>query len=236
MTVQVSRRSLLAAIPVSVVGAGAPAFAAAPRAVDRSAWENAMQRYLAAKGKYDAVTNRILKLYSEQARAKARIPHKVFRAPSGSGRRVQVSTADSDFVRSAKRLVWDVDAGRVQFAANPGFQGHVLLCRELTAAAAQRDGEISAIRERLGIGAAEENRRKLADTMREAEEALLSVEAPDVPALRWKLDYVLAEQVEDETSKLPRELIEQTRIEVAKLMEGEEAVGFFDRLKRWFGN
>ena len=61
---------------------------------------------------------------------------------------------------------------------------------EVATAAYGRDATIQAIRDRYGMDALNDQSDDLGDRLAEGAEAIMATPAPDLAALRWKLDYL----------------------------------------------
>lgn len=188
METTTSRRALLKAVPVAAVAAAFPA-AASTTFSDRSAWEAAMSVYLRAKAEDDAFTPGYLDTYRRCAAASDAVPHVTFRPETYTGGRCQ-TTADAWEVKRARREVALLDAGKMHLDPLPGLREHYEIKRELVKAADERDAAVSAIRARFSMDDLDAQAEKLGDQVHEATWTLMDAPAPDLAALRWKLDYL----------------------------------------------
>lgn len=162
--------------------------ATASSAADRGEWNIAFNRYQEARQKceaYDAVYDPLSKRLQV---AEDAVPHIVLRPDPYSGRKSPVSTADTEFVRRARWTVANIEAGKCRFDDLPGLQQHLQLCRDMADAADRRDAELERISEKLGYTFAANRMDELADSYCDARVGLMNTPAPDLAALRWKLD------------------------------------------------
>ena len=221
MTTTTSRRALLKAAPIIAAAAAVPATALTiPTSGDRSEWNAAFDAYNAAKTEDDAFNAVFSDLHDRWTAATEAVPHQTFRPDVYSGRFQPVSTADRIFVADARRTIRDLAEGKRRHDPLPELEQHTELCREVAAAADERDAKISQISQRMGYDQAETKWDALGGRVSDAENALLATPAPDVAALRWKLDRLTVDVREHEVS-LPAwtaEYLSQTLADIARLL------------------
>ena len=224
-----TRRAVLGALAGTPVFAGTigaaiagidPAHAAP---ADRSAWDRAFRAYEEAKAE-DAAFNAVFEpMWEQYDRERAAVPHITLRPDPYSGRRVPVTTADRMFVHEARKLVGEVEAGRTKLDPIPSLQEHLQLCRDVAAAADERDAKIAAIRDRLGLDEAEDRWEALGERAYEAEWALMDMPAPDGAALLWKLEKLLDVERDGGTAGWSGEAVAQTMADARRLLSDGRA-------------
>lgn len=187
MKTATTRRGLMKAAPIAAASLAFPALAIPP--TDRSAWDAAMRAYTRAKAEDDAFTPGYLETYRRCDAACRAVPHVTFAPEAYLGGRCQ-TTADAWQVKRARREVASLDAGKMRLDPLPGLHEHYAIKRELVKAADERDSAVRAIRARFNMDALEERGEKLGDRVYKATWALMDLPAPDLAALRWKLDYL----------------------------------------------
>lgn len=118
------------------------------------------------------------------------IPHTTFPPENYTGGRCQ-TTADPFAVKQARREVAQLDAGTMHLdPAYPDLIAHYEVKRELVKAADARDRTKRSIRDRYDMDRLDNRAEELGDAICEAEQAVMLLPAPDLAALRTKLDIV----------------------------------------------
>lgn len=216
-----SRRALLGALPATAVAVAIPA-TAAPIA-DRTAWNAAMSNLAKIEAEDAAFTPGWMDTWRRCKAECEAIPHTILEPDPYSGRKAPVSTGDRNFVAYARRTVEELDAGTTRFDNLPGLRAHEKLCRDTVAAADERDRQVQAVNDRYDIDRLDEKAERLGDALADAQRRLLDMPAPDLAALRWKLDRVLAlEHADDEDGgNIPawsHSYVRQTLADIARLL------------------
>ncbi len=216
----ISRRAALAAIGSAGAVATVPVAAVAASAVDRTAWDEAMQAYEAAKAEDEAFNAVFDRLYNRCRAAEEAIPHTTLQPDPYSGRVVPVTTTDRDFVIEARRLVDKVAAGKCYLETEryPSLGKHYQLCQDVKAAADKRDRQVRIVRAHFGMDEAEEKWEALGQRAYEAEWALMNTPAPDALALLWKLEKLLAADPNGSTDSWAEHAVKQTMSDARRLL------------------
>jgi hypothetical protein len=218
MTTTTTRRALLKAAPAAVALAAIPATASAASAPDRSKWDAAMRAFHRAKAEDDAFTPGYHQLWSRCDAALQAVPHITFPPEAYTGGRCQ-TTADAWQVREARRDIAAMDAGKLRLDPLPGLREHYAIKRELVKAADEREAAMLAINDQFGMDEADERWEALGEATCAARDALMDMPAPDLGALRWKL-----EQLPDPDGDMPAwtaDFVRQTFADVTRLLPAE---------------
>lgn len=156
-------------------------------------WDEAMTAYEQAHAEAEAFTPIWNELCEKEREGILAIPHATFRPDPHAGRSDPVSTADDSYVKDARRLVREVATGkcRLETETYPSLKEHFELCKEVAAAADERDAKIEALLVSLGMDEAEAKMEALGERQYETEWALLEMPAPDSAALLWKLEKLM---------------------------------------------
>lgn len=107
--------------------------------------------------------------------------------------------------------------GRCRLDDIPDVQERFRLDRLLVQAADERQAQLDAIRDRLGYGEADDKADKLGDREHETRWALMEIPAPTLPALFWKLEYLLA-SADAQTGSWSNQAIAQTVADMRRLL------------------
>lgn len=220
MTLQSTRRSFLAAAPIAAAAVALPGAAMARPQTDRSAWNTAMQTFDQTRVADDAFTVQAQAAHKRYEAALETVDHIVLRPDPYLARRQVVTTADARYIESARKLVREVAEGKCKLDPIPSLQDHYRLCLDAVAAADARDAKIKSIRDFLDIDAINEEWEELADRAHDARWNLMAMPAPDLPALLWKLEYLLADEG-DGVSPWTAQAVEQTVADMRRLLSGE---------------
>ncbi len=220
---QHTRRALLGAITLASAGAaiGVPASATAITSTSRSEWDRAFAAYKAASAEDQAHNAVFDRLYARCKAAEERIPHVTLRPDPYTGQSTPVGTADRMFVQHARSWVEKITAGTMKLDPLSSLQEHFQLCREVAAAADERDAKVEAVRARFGMDEAEEKWEALGQRAYEAEWALMNTPAPDAPALLFKLEKLLETEREGSTAPWAEKAVTQTIADARRLLARE---------------
>lgn len=224
MNAALSRRALLSALTATAaIGPIAVPAAASIRSGDRTAWDRAFRAYEQAKAEDGAYSVIFDPLYDRCLAAVEAVPHVELRPDPYSGLHQPVSTDNFDFVHRAHRLVTDVASGKCHLETEryPSLGEHWQLCQEVAAAADERDATVAATRARFGMDEAEEKWEALGEAAYETEWAVMDIPAPDLPALRWKLEKLLRTDPDGSVSCWSAKVIAVTMADVRRLLVGE---------------
>jgi hypothetical protein len=216
MTVNTSRRELLKAAPLTAAAAVIPTAALAIATADRAAWTAALAQLSQAKAEDEAFSPGYFQTWQKRRAEYEAVPHVALRTDPHTGRLDPVTTADQWNVRSARRDVAALDAGKMRYDPLPGLHEHFELQRDLVKAADERDAAIQAIRDRYDMDRLDERSEELGDALSDAEAALMNTPAPDLAALRLKL-----ERLPEKDGDMPAwssSYIAQTFADVARLL------------------
>lgn len=186
-----SRRSLLRGAPVAAVALTVPAGVSSTVAVDRTAWDIAFahhERLTAEDAEFSATYDRAWAACSAECK---QVPHVILEPSKHDGER-HVSTANAWYVGRCRSDVSALDAGKMRFDPLPGLAEHERQMRALVDAADARDAVIQSIRDRYGMDDLDDRSDAIGDALADAQSALMDLPAPDLAALRWKLDHVTA--------------------------------------------
>lgn len=216
-----TRRAILAGVPAAAIAATIPA-GAAP--ADRRAWEHALAIHQRAKQAEEAFYPVWQGLHAKCRADCENVPHIVLRPDPYTGRNRPVSTADWFYVARARDAVKKLDAGETYLdPSSPSVQAHYQLQRDVAAAADDYDSDIQAIRDGYGMDEADDHFEALGEATNNAEAAVMATPAPDLAALRWKLDRLLElEHTDDEDGgSFPAwagHYVAQTLADIARLL------------------
>ena len=183
------RRNFLSGATAVTLAPALP-IAASAATPDRSEWSAAMAILAKIEAEDAAFTPgwwEAHKLCKAECEA---IPHITLRSDPHTGRKAPVSTADTRFVMLARDNVAKIEAGTLRFDDIESLQDHVQLCRDVAAAADKRDSQVQSVRDRWNMDAQDDKAERLGDQLADAQEVLMKLPAPDMAALRWKLDQV----------------------------------------------
>lgn len=214
-----TRRALLLNAPAAAVALALPVGASATIAVDRSAWEQAKRHLEALEIEDTQFSAEYEKAWEACTKECKQVPH-VILEPSKHTGRWHVSTADDWYVRRCRSDVAALDAGKMHFDPLAELREHERQMRALVDAADARDAVIRSIRDRYGMDDLDDRSDDLGDRMAAAQSAIMDLPAPDLPALRWKLDH-LTEEARDEGGSMAcygHEYVAQALRDVARLM------------------
>jgi len=209
-TTTTTRRSLLKAAPIAATLAVVPT-SAIGAATDRSQWEKALAAYNEVKAEDAAFSARYRIAWKQCDAELERLPH----ITSG-----HYSTAHWDQVEYCRREVKALDEGRVRYDPLPDLIEKEQNMRALVAGDDQRKAAIQAIRDRYDMDALDDRSDELGDRICERERELMHTPAPDLAALRWKLDFITQEAKEDDGC-LPAytsDFVRQMLADIAALM------------------
>lgn len=219
MTLMHDRRSLLRSGPAAAVALAVPASVSATAAVDRSAWEQAKLLNHALNAENAAFSARYEKAWKACSAECKEVPH-VILEPSKHTGRWHVSTADDWYVRRCRSDVAALNEGRMRFDPLPHLLEHERQMRALVEAADARDAIIQSIRDRYGMDDLDDQSDDLGDRMADAQSTLMDLPAPDLSALRWKLDH-LTEDAQGEDGSMAcygHSYVAQAMRDIARLL------------------
>ena len=216
-TLITDRRSLLAG-GVAAMTLAIPAQAVA-LPIDRSEWERAFARMRTIEADDAAFTPGWWETWQRCKAECDKVPHVTFPPEAYSGGQRQ-TTADTFEVSRARKDVAALDAGKMRLDPLPGLHEHYEIKRELVKAADAREQQIQAVRDRYGMDAADERAEELGDLLAEAGTVLMDTPAPDLAALRWKLDHITGEAKREDGSlaSYTSSYMRQTLDDIARLL------------------
>jgi hypothetical protein len=221
----ISRRAALAGI--ASVAAAVPAVAIpATSAVagftpDRSAWDAAMAAFQRAEAEADAFEVVFMPIHDRcKAEIELQLPHKLLPRHLHIGK-LCPSTADWQYISRCRHYVeeWDASKIVVDDTVRERYNEHIAICRGAIRADEERKAGIAAIERKHGYAEAEQKMETLGDARYETEWALMDLPAPDLPALRWKLEKLL-EIENSSTAPWSSEAVGQTVADIQRLMAG----------------
>lgn len=224
MTNAVSRRavmagvaSIAAAMPVAAMPVANAVVGFTP---NRSAWNAAMDAFRKAEVEADATEAVFMPLHDTVRAEIAALPHKPLPSDPYVGGR-GVTTENRAYVDLARRRIEEWDAGKVRLEQHvrEDYEQHIAACRKIVGVDDERKAEIAAIEQQHGYREAEERCEALGEVRYEAEWALMELPAPDLPALRWKLEKLL-EVHNGSCAGWSEEAIAQTVADMQRLMAG----------------
>jgi len=213
-TPSLARRKLLAAVALTPALAAVPALASAPLA-DRRAWDAATAALDKIKAADAAFTPGWWDAWQKCKAECDAVPHVEFGPSAHFGPR-KFSTADTMEVRRARREVADLDSGRMRLDDIADLREGYEMKRQLVVAAEKRNHQVQAIRTRYDMDRLDARAEELGDLIAEHRQRLMDIPAPDLPALRWKLD-----QLRDENGDIVQwsaEYVDQCFADVARLL------------------
>ncbi|HZG10168.1 MAG TPA: hypothetical protein VEZ70_14425 [Allosphingosinicella sp.] len=192
---EMSRRAALTGIALagatSLVPIAGASMAKAGTA-DRAAWNRAFAAYERAKAE-DAAFYRAYKELDARCEGEInKLPHITFGPDPFYGPEI-ITTESRFYVAAARRMVKDLAAGKRSHDPHPNLMAHEEFGRRVVAAADERDAKVKAIRDRFGMGAAEDKWERLSNATYDAQWALMAVPAPDGEALLWKLNILMGD-------------------------------------------
>lgn len=211
-SISTTRRNLLGAAMIAPALVAVPGIAATP---DRTAWDAAK----VALDKIEEIDAAFTPGWWETwQKCKAEcdaVPHITIPGTGHCGKRSYM-TSDSAEVRIAEREIADLDAGRMRLDDLPGLREHYEMKRRFVAAARDREQKVQYIRDHHGMDRLDARAEELGQQVADARERLMKTPAPDLRALRWKLDQLR----EDDGDVVPwvAEYVEQCFADIARLM------------------
>lgn len=214
-----TRRNLLIAAPAVAALVAVPAMAFTTSTADRSEWNAARNAFEQLKAEDAAFSARYMALWDRCKAACERIPHVTLRPDPALGQVQPVTTADTWAVRMARYEVQQMDAGKMWLDPKiPGLQTRFDLQREIASAADERDAAIQAVRDSFGMDDADEESDQLGNRLSEAADVLMSTPAPDLAALRCKLDYMFPAEGSESTPAWSNDFVAQALADIARLL------------------
>lgn len=178
--------SAVAALSVSAL----PVAAASANATDRRRWEAAMADLARIEAEDAAFTPNWEKTWKRCNAECEAVPHITLRPSPYSGIKRPVSTADTQFVATARRTLANIAAGKERWDDIPSLNEQMQLLRDTAAEADKRDRQVQAIRDRHDMDRLDDKAEALGDALADAQGVLMAIPAPDLSALRWKLDHL----------------------------------------------
>lgn len=218
MGVNLDRRAFIAAASTSTVAAAIPAVAiSAPIiSLDRSEWEAAMAAFERVQ-EDERVFNPLYLQSWNQCRSECDgLPYTTFEPEPGMSYLGAASTENAHFVRHARREVEGLNTGRVRYDPLPDLIAREKKLRHVVRDADEREAAVQAIRDRHRMDDMDDQSEALTDRYVDARDVLMDMPAPDLAALRWKL-----EQLTDPDGSLAgwsAEFVRQTFADVASLL------------------
>jgi hypothetical protein len=192
MGTNLNRRAFIAAASTSTIAVAMPAAAISASTIlpDRSAWAAAIAAFERVQEEERAFNPGYLRLRNQCDKECEGVPHVTFDPDPGLSYLGHASTENPHFVRRARREVEDLDAGRMRFDPLPDLQAREKKFRDVVRAADERDTKVDAIRSRYGMDVWDDRSEALTDRFIATRDALMEMPAPDLAALRWKLDQL----------------------------------------------
>lgn len=183
-----TRRAVLGAVAAlpAIVAISAPALATV--AIDRRAWDKAFSAMLRAKAVSDAEDVRHDPIWKAYRSACNALPHTTVTARDAFLDHRELSTASQDDVFFAQ--------GVVRAAGPDNDQPLAATCRLFLKAVGAREAEERRIGDRLGYHKSAETLDDLADSYFAQCSNLMTIPAPDAPALLWKLEHLFGTEVD----------------------------------------
>lgn len=219
MSIDTTRRTLLKAAPFAAVAATLPVTAMARPITDRTAWDAAMATYRKVMTEDAAFMPGYLKTFERCDAETKRVPH-ISVGPSAHTGRGEISTSDHWYVSRCRKDVAALDEGRMRLDPLPDLIEHERQMRALVAADDERNATIAAIRARYGIAALDDRSEALGEQICESQSTLMDMPAPDLAALRWKLDHI-TQEAREKGGSLPcysNDYVRQTFADMARLL------------------
>lgn len=158
-------------------------------AADHRSWEAAIADLAKIEAEDEAFSEGFYKAHSACSAECSAVPHVTFPPEAYTGWQCQTTASPIDVAR-ARREVAALDEGRMHLDPLPGLREHYEIKRQLVNAADERDRQIQAIRDRYDMDRLDDLSDDLGERKCVAWEALMSMPAPDLAALRWKLDHL----------------------------------------------
>lgn len=205
-----TRRAMLAAIPAVAAFAAVPVASAAT--VDRSRWNvafAAMEKADADELAFNPVYDRIFESWKSSRPAMDGIDWKPFPFEN----RDHVARV-LDLDQRWKQFL--AGEGKVWASANPD-NTKAEMRAALDSIQAYRDACDKHDQE-TGMAAAEDRWEALGDAAHAARGKVMETPAPDLAALRWKLQHLLADDGSESVSAWSMDYIAQTKADIARLM------------------
>lgn len=207
-----TRRSLFAAVPAAALVATVPAIAGTP---DRGAWNAAKTVLEKAKAADAAFTPGWWEAWQKCRAECEAVPHATLTGTDYCGKR-SYCTSDTLEVQIARREVADLDAGRMHLDNLPGLHEHYDMKRQFVAAADERDQKVQGIRDRYDMDRLDARAEELGEMIADAQRTLMDTPAPDLPALRWKLEHLRED--DGNIAAWTASYVEQCFADIARLM------------------
>lgn len=155
-------------------------------------WSAALEAYENAKAEAEAFDPTYMVVWEQCHEECKAVPHAVLRPDPHSGRHSPISTADDWYVRRARRDVAALNAGRMRFEPLQELQEYESLLRDVVSAADGRDATIQAIRDRYDMDKLDTQSEEISERLCAARDRVMNTAAPDLAALRWKLDQLIS--------------------------------------------
>lgn len=174
----------------AAVAVSTPPIAATTAEVDRTAWEHARAALAKIEAEDAAFTPGWLEAYKRCEAECEAILHITLRPDPYTGRKAPVSTADHFAVAYGRKMVADLASGKRRHDDLPDLKEHEQLNRDLVAAADRRGAKVQAIRDRYDMDRLDDKAEAFGDALSEAQGVLMAIPAPDLRALRWKIDHL----------------------------------------------
>ena len=207
-TLTATRRAILGAIPATAAIAAIPTIAFA---TDRSEWEAALSSWQNAKAEYEAFAPQYSDITARWLAGRPGMDTIHWREFPMANRHhvayvLDLDEAWHDFCNGE---------GKIWSAANPAASTERYR-NALDSVKAFREAD-EAYSRSSGMDAAEERSEELTTRLWQAEANLRNTPAPDLAALRWKLDYLLADDDSGNMTAWSMEQIAQTKADIARL-------------------
>ena len=203
------RRAFIGAAPVVAAAAAVPALAIGTARHD---WEAAMRAYELAKAEDAAFQPAYERVHAAWEAGRPSMDGISFKEFPYRQRDHVARTMKLD----AEWRCFLAGEGEWWFSADPESRKAEFRAA-LDTVQAFRDAEAKHDRE-SGMDAAEERWEALGDRVADATWALMAIPAPDLAALRWKLDYLMQIDGSDSTSCWSAASVAQTRADIGRLL------------------
>lgn len=192
MDINLNRRAFIAGASTSTVAAAMPAAAMAAVAIfpDRSEWAAAKAAFERVQEEERGFNPGYLRLWNQCEKECEGVPHTTFEPVPWLSYLGDASTENPHFVRRVRREVEDLDAGRIRYDPLPDLQAREKKFRDVVRAADERQARVGAIRSRYDIDVWDDRSEALTERFIETRAALMEMPAPDLAALRWKLEQL----------------------------------------------
>lgn len=185
---------------------------------DRRAWDDAFAAFEIAQAEERSFSIEFAKLDDQLAAEAAAVPHIVVGPDPYTPEGEPVGTGNTFYLSLARRRMELIEAGKIEVATEGVLKNyHDLLCN-LVKADAQRTLAVKAIRQRLDFDTAQSRWDDLANCACDARWFLMDMPAPDISALRWKIEYLLEDKGDGCGSSWTNDALSQTRTDIARLM------------------